>query len=129
MKIMRFEDLEIWKTSISVAKDIYNISSKKTFFKDFSLRDQIRRAIVSVSSNIAEGFEKNNNNELIHYLKISKGSLGEVRSQLYIALTLNYVNKPEFDILNNNLLNLASQLGKFISYLSQKRRNREFLTH
>lgn len=126
---MRFEDLEIWKTSISVAKDIYNISSKKTFFKDFSLRDQIRRAIVSVSSNIAEGFEKNNNNELIHYLKISKGSLGEVRSQLYIALTLNYVNKPEFDILNNNLLNLASQLGKFISYLSQKRRNREFLTH
>lgn len=63
MKIEKFEDLEIWKLSLKITKDIYDLTSKGKFAKDFGLRDQIRRAIVSVSSNIVEGFEKNNNNE------------------------------------------------------------------
>ncbi len=72
MKIKKFEDLEIWKLSLKIAKEIYNLTSKKEFSKDFELKSQIRRAIISVSSNIVEGFEKNNNNEFIY--KIFKNS-------------------------------------------------------
>jgi four helix bundle protein len=83
MRITRFEDLKIWQIALKITKEIYEITNKKEFSKDFSLRDQIRRAIISDSSNIVEGFEKNNNNEFIRFLKIAKGSIGEVRNQLY----------------------------------------------
>ena len=104
------------------------MTAKVRFAKDFGLRDQIRRAIISVSSNIVEGFEKKNNNEFIRFLKISKGSVGEVRNQLYIALTVNYMAKSEFESLNRELIDLSNQIGSFINYLVTKRRNKEFLT-
>ena len=126
MKIRKFEELNIWKISLKITKDIYDLTAKKDFSKDFALRDQIRRAIISVSSNIVEGFEKNNNNEFIRYLKIAKGSVGEARNQLYIALAVGYITKNEFEHSNNELEKLASQIGKFISYLIEKRKNREF---
>lgn len=128
MKINHFEDLEVWKLSIEVTKEIYSITGNKSFAKDFGLKDQIRRATVSISSNIAEGFEKNNNNEFIRYLKISKGSAGEVRSQLYIARMLNYISEEEFGKINESVHMLSNQIGKFMSYLENKRKNREFLT-
>ena len=128
MKITKFEDLKIWKLSLKGTKTIYDLTSKGKFSKDFGLRDQIRRAIISVSSNIVEGFEKNNNNEFVRFLKISKGSLGEVRNQLYIALAVNYITKSEFDILNKELIDLSNQIGSFINYLVTKRKNKEFLT-
>ena len=103
MKILRFDDLEIWKISIEIALEIYKLSNKGKFLKDFGLRDQIRRAIVSVSSNIAEGFEMGNNNDLIRFLRIAKGSTGEVRSQLFIALKLNYITNNEFSNIDNKL--------------------------
>lgn len=128
MKITKFEDLEIWKLSLKITKDIYNLTAKKEFSKDFGLRDQIRRAIVSVSSNIVEGFEKNNNNELIRFLKIAKGSAGETRNQLYIALAVNYITQQEFDKTNKDLEDLANQIGGFIVYLEKKRKDKEFIT-
>jgi four helix bundle protein len=128
MKIQRFEDLKIWKLSLKITKDIYDLTNKKEFSKDFSLKDQIRRAIISISSNIVEGFEKNNNNEFIRFLKIAKGSVGEVRNQLYIALAVNYISEQEFDKINKELEDLASQIGGFIVYLENKRKNKEFLT-
>lgn len=67
------------------------------FNKDFKLRDQVRGAIISVSSNIVEGFEKNNNNEFIRFFKIAKGSVGEVRNQLFIALAVGYISQAQFD--------------------------------
>lgn len=127
MKINRFEELRIWKLSLKITKSIYDITSKREFAKDFGLRDQIRRAIVSVSSNIVEGFEKNNNNEFIRFLKISKGSVGEVRNQLHIALTINYITQIEFDNLYKETEDLSKQLGGFISYLEAKRKNRQFI--
>jgi four helix bundle protein len=127
MKINKFEDLSIWKLSLKLTKDIYDITSKKEFYKDFSLKDQLRRAIIAVSSNIVEGFEKNNNNEFIRFLKIAKGSTGEVRNQIYICKEINYINLIEFKNLNNNLQNLANQIGGFIYYLVKKRSNKEFL--
>jgi len=123
MKINRFEDLRVWQLALKATKEIYDITTKKEFAKDFSLKDQIRRAIVSVSSNIVEGFEKNTNNEFIRFLKIAKGSLGEVRNQLYIALAVNYIDKKEFNRLNEELIDLANQIGKFISYLQKRKIN------
>ena len=127
MKIRRFEELGIWKLSLKITKRIYDLTAKKEFSKDFSLRDQIRKAIISVSSNIVEGFEKNNNNEFIRFLKIGKGSAGEVRKQLYIALAVGYIAKREFDEVNKYLEDLAGQIVGFIQYLEKKRKNKEFL--
>jgi four helix bundle protein len=123
MKITKFEDLKIWQLALKITKEIYDITSKKDFSRDFGLRDQIRKAIISVSSNIVEGFEKNNNNEFMRFLRIAKGSVGEVRNQLYIALAVNYITKQEFDELDNQLTDLANQVGKFISYLQSQKTN------
>src|SRR5260221_14703006 len=103
MTIRHFEDLEIWKLSLLMAKEIYNLTLKNDFAKDYGLRDQIRRAVVSVSSNIAEGFERNNNNEFIYFLKIAKGSNGEVRSQIYIAQYVGYISEDELNTFNLRL--------------------------
>lgn len=126
MKYTKFEEMGVWKLSLKVTKEVYDLTAKGGFSKDFGLRDQIRRAIVSVSSNIVEGFEKNNNNEFIRFLKIAKGSVGEVRNQLCIALAVGYIVENEFNNLNVELENLAGQIGGFIMYLSKKRENGEF---
>jgi len=122
MRINNFKDLKIWRLALLITKEIYDLSSKKEFGRDFGLRDQIRRAIVSVSSNIVEGFEKNNNNEFIRYLKITKGSIGEVRNQLEIAHIVGYITKDELSNTDEKLLDLAAQTGGFIKYLETKRR-------
>jgi len=122
MRITKFEDLNIWKLSLKITKLIYDISANRFFIRDFGLKDQIRRAVVSISSNIVEGFEKNNNNEFIRYLKIAKGSIGEVRNQLIIAKEINYISLIEFDNINKLLLDLANQTGSFISYLEKTRK-------
>lgn len=127
MKINKFEELNIWKLALKITKEIYDLTAKKEFSKDFCLRDQIRKAIISVSSNIVEGFEKNNNNEFIRFLKIAKGSAGEVRNQLYIALAVGYITNQEFERVNKELEDLAGQIGGFIVYLEKKRKNKEFI--
>lgn len=119
MKIKKFEELPIWKLSLKITKDIYDVSSVGKWNKDFGLRDQVRRAVISVSSNIVEGFEKNNNNEFVRFLRIAKGSVGEVRNQLYIALSINYINQNEFDNINKHLEELARQVGGLIVYLKE----------
>ncbi len=127
MKINRFEELNIWKLSLRITKEIYDLTAKREFSRDFGLRDQVRRAMISVSSNIVEGFEKRNNNEFIRFLKIAKGSVGETRNQLYIALAVNYIIKQEFEESNKELEELANQIGSFINYLERKRNNKEFI--
>ena len=122
MKYRKFEELPIWKESIDLTKYIYDLSSSGKWAKDFGLRDQIRRAIISISSNIVEGFEKSNNNELIRYLRIAKGSAGEVRNQLHIAQVLSYISRSEFESANQNLNKLAADIGGFIVYLEGYRK-------
>lgn len=128
MKVNRFEDLEIWQLSIEASTKVYKITQNEKFRKDYGLSDQVRRAVVSVSSNIAEGFERNNNNEFIHYLKIAKGSAGEVRSQLLIAFKLEYLTSDGYNEISAFLLLLSSKIGKFIKYLTTVRKNDEFKT-
>ena len=128
MKIEKFEDLNIWKLALKITKLVYDISANSSFAKDFGLKDQIRRAIISVSANIVEGFEKNNNNEFVRFLKIAKGSTGETRNHLYIALCVGYINKDQFEEINNDLLVLIKQIGKFIVYLEEIKKEKKFIT-
>ncbi|HBD24710.1 MAG: four helix bundle protein [Candidatus Zambryskibacteria bacterium RIFOXYD1_FULL_40_13] len=93
MKIERFEDIIAWQKGKMLAVDIYECFKP---CKDFSFRDQIQRAVISISNNIAEGFERQSNKELSKFLFIAKGSCAEVRSMLYIALELKYITKKDF---------------------------------
>lgn len=122
MKIKNFEDLDIWKLALLITKQIYDLSAKKDFSRDFGLSNQIRRAVVSISSNIVEGFEKSNNNEFVRYLRISKGSVGEVRNQLEIAKTVGYINEKELEDIDKRLIELAAQIGGFIKYLEMHKK-------
>ena len=94
MKIERFEDIIAWQKAQALASSIYSVFSS---CKDYGFKDQIQRASISVMNNISEGFERETNNDFKHFLFIAKGSCGEVRSMLYIAKTLNYINKEQFD--------------------------------
>lgn len=127
MKYKKFEELPIWVLSLKITKVIYDLTANLKWSKDFGLRDQIRRAVVSISSNIVEGFEKSNNNEFCRFLRISKGSVGEVRNQLHIALAVNYIAKEEFNNINKELEELASQIGGLIIYLENNKKNKSVI--
>ncbi|MFC2095151.1 four helix bundle protein [Candidatus Bipolaricaulota bacterium] len=116
-KVERFEDLSVWQTSRKVVSVIYDVTAVGVFSRDFSLRDQIRRAAVSVPSNIAEGFSRHSNKEFIQYLFIAKGSAAEVQSQLYIALDQEYISQEQFDEIYKQMETVARQVSRFITYL------------
>jgi four helix bundle protein len=117
MKVNSFEDLQVWKDSRILVKSIYQITSDGKFSKDFGLREQIQRAAVSIMNNIAEGFERNNNKDYIKFLGYSKGSAGEVRSMLYVAIDLGYISHENFSSLHQLSVNIITQLSNFIKYL------------
>ena len=126
MKINNFESLQIWKEGTQLTKLIYSLTKTKPFSSDLGIRFQIQRATVSISSNIVEGFEKGNNNEFIRYLRIAKGSVGEVRNQLYLAYIVEYIDETTYSELTSKATSLSKQIGGFISYLEDKRRKGEF---
>ncbi len=128
MRINNFQDLEIWRISTEVAILVYKISNNAKFAKDFGLKDQIRRAVVSISSNIAEGFEMSNNNDFIRYLRIAKGSAGEARTQLFLSFELEYISSKEFKEIDEELALLSAKIGKFTTYLINKKNSKEFAT-
>ena len=118
-RIERFEDIEGWKKGRELRKSIYAHSRRGEFARDFSLRDQIRRAALSVTSNIAEGFERGGNREFIQFLSDAKGSCGEVRDQLYTALDESYVTQAEFERLYEMALETSRLISGFMRYLQQ----------
>jgi four helix bundle protein len=117
--IKTFEELEAWQKARKLSNDIYDKTSNGTFSKDFSLKDQINRSSGSVIDNIAEGFERGGNKEFIQFLSYSKGSCGEVRSQLYRAKDRNHITEEEFEILMGQSTELGKQIGGFMKYLSE----------
>ncbi len=90
----KFEDIKAWQKSRELTNEIYEATAQGDFARDFGLKDQIRRAAVSIMSNIAEGFERSGTGEFVQFLAIAKGSSGEVRSQLYVALDQQYLSCP-----------------------------------
>lgn len=99
----KFEDIKAWQKARELTKQIYEITSNQSFCKDFGLRDQIRRASVSIMANIAEGFGRKSNKEFANFLVISHGSTAETQSHLYIALDLNYISQEKFAELYQQL--------------------------
>ncbi len=113
MGVNRFEDLIAWQKSRELVKHIYQITNTGDFSRDYGLRDQIRRASVSIMSNIAEGFERGSQADFHRFLVIAKASCAEVRSQLYIALDIGYLSEQEF----KQLMAKASEVSRVIGGL------------
>jgi len=112
-KIERFEELIAWQKARELTAAIYRMSRQGSFAKDFGLCGQIQRAAVSTMSNIAEGFERGGRGEFHQFLSTAKGSCGEVRSQLYVALDVGYINQSIF----NQLLGQAEEVGRIVGGL------------
>jgi four helix bundle protein len=119
MTINRFEDLDVWKNARELCKKIKLISDTTTLAKDYSLKDQILRSCGSCMDNIAEGFERDGNKEFINFLYISKGSLGETRSQVHRSFDYGHLDQQRYDELLKTCLNLSAQLSNFITYLEK----------
>lgn len=117
--IERFEDLEAWKLALELTGLVYACSGTGNFGRDFALRDQIRRASISIVSNIAEGFERDGDKEFIQFLSMAKGSCGEVRAQLYLALDQQYISEALFKELTTKAIQLSRVISGLIRYLRQ----------
>jgi four helix bundle protein len=116
----RFEELEVWQHAKGLTNLIYRLSSSNSFAYDFGLRDQMRRAAVSIMSNIAEGFERQTQALFIQFLGRAKGSAGELRTQLYVTLEQKYITSDEFKV-SYSLAELCSkQLARLIQYLESQ---------
>jgi four helix bundle protein len=111
VRVRRFEDLIVWQKSRDLSVDIYRVTGHGEFARDYGLRDQIRRAAVSVMSNIAEGFGRYSRNELRQFLSIARGSVSEVRCQLYLARELNYIVQQDHDRLHELCLEIGRMLA------------------
>lgn len=128
-KIEKFEDILTWQKARELTREIYRFSRQGEFAKDFALRDQIRRAVISITSNIAEGFERGGTKEFVQFLGYAKGSSGEVRSQLYVALDESYLKEQEWQNLHNRCLEISRLLDGFIKYLQQTEiKGRKFIS-
>lgn len=120
-KLDKFEDMDAWKLARALTAKIYGFAKTGEFAKDFGLRDQICRAAVSITSNIAEGFERRTDKSLQQFLSIAKGSAGELRSQLYVALDMGYISQDQFDDAYQDALRIGKMLSGFIAYLGTSR--------
>ena len=115
--IRRFEDLESWKQARQLTKMVYGCSDNGRFTKDYGLKNQIRRAAVSIMANIAEGFGRGGNKEFIQFLSTARGSVSEVQSQLYVALDVGYITTHEFEELYSQSTTTSNAISGFIRYL------------
>ncbi len=120
-RIERFEDFIAWQKARVLTAEVYKVTDEGRFAKDFGLRDQIRRAAVSVMSNIAEGFERGRTTEFHQYLSIAKASCAEVRSQFYVALDAGYMNQETFDKLMRQAIEVGQIIGRLRASVERKR--------
>jgi four helix bundle protein len=115
--IERFEDLECWKAGRRLRREAYRFTRLKAFAADYALVGQIRRAAQSVTANIAEGFEREGNREFIQFLSQAKGSVGEVKDEIYTALDENYITQTDFDSAYTLAEDTTRLIGGLMSYL------------
>jgi four helix bundle protein len=117
-KVECFEDLFIWQKGIEFVKEIYLITEKKGLKNDFGLKEQMRRAVVSIPTNIAEGFERRSRKEYLNFLNIAKGSTGEIRSLLYVAFEVGYIDDAEHKHLREKAKFLSGSILNHIKSIS-----------
>jgi len=118
-KLKRFEEMSMWVSARGLVKDIYIVSKTPLFFRDYGLRDQIRRASISIASNIAEGFESQSNPIFCRFLSSARGSAAEVRAQLYLALDLGYISGPDFAEISSQAESISRQITGLLNYLKK----------
>ena len=118
-KIQKFEDIVAWQKARELTREVYAHSKTGAFAKDFGLKDQIQRASVSIMGNVAEGYDRGGDKEFIQFLSVSKGSCGEVKSDLYVALDQQYINPIQFNQLYNSADEVGRLLAGFMVYLKQ----------
>jgi len=116
-KVERFEDFDIWKKARIIVNDIYDITSANYFNRDYSLKDQIRRAAISIMLNIAEGYARKTNKEFVQFLIYAHGSVSEIQSALYIALDRKYISDKNFSDLYNKCSEESKMTMGLIKYL------------
>ncbi len=122
--IKSFEDLDIWKKAQDLGALIYDLCEiNKKIATDFSFKDQIKRAALSISNNIAEGFEYNNNNDFYRFLRFAKGSCGEVRNCLLFSIRVHYANIENIEDYLSLCKTLGSQIGSLMKYIKTKKLN------
>ena len=117
-KIECFEGLLIWQKAIEFAKDIYLLTERNGIKTDFGLKGQLRSAAVAISTNIAEGFERRSRKEYLNFLNISKASSGEVRSLLYLACEVGYLDKSEHDVLREKSRFLSGSIANHMKSIA-----------
>jgi len=118
--IEKFEDIKAWQEARELLKSIYEITSKGNFSRDWELKNQIRRSTVSVMSNIAEGFDRSSDKELIQFLRIATGSCSELKSQLYVALDQKYITNELFRDIYQKAIEVTKLVNGFIRYLKKR---------
>jgi four helix bundle protein len=114
---MSFKELKVWQEARDLAVDIYKIVNENKFSREFSLKDQIIRSVVSISSNIAEGYERTTDKEFLRYLDIATGSLSERRTQIDIAASIKYLNQADFIRIED----LCCKIGAMMTNLKKAR--------
>ncbi|HRZ08278.1 MAG TPA: four helix bundle protein [Gemmatimonadales bacterium] len=122
VKVRHFEELVVWQRARELTKGVYQVSGKGPFARDFGLRDQLRRAAVSVMANIAEGFERGGRKEFHQFLSVGKASCAEVRSGLYVALDAGYVTQQEFATLLGHAEAIGRMLGRMRRSVAAQRK-------
>ncbi|MBI4726103.1 four helix bundle protein [candidate division TA06 bacterium] len=115
----RFEDINAWQKARELTKSVYMITKESIFYRDQGLREQIRRASISVMSNIAEGFGRGGKREFIQFLSIAKGSVTEIQSHLYVALDMGYINQQIFDKMYKAAEDINCMIYGLMSYLQK----------
>ena len=115
-----FEEMEVQQSSIELCTEVYQITKNELFNKDFGLKDQIRRSSVSISSNIAEGSERESVKSFLCFLYIARGSCAELKTQLLIAKNLDYISLNDFEKIDEKANSIGKQLNGFIKYLKTK---------
>lgn len=118
-KVESFEDLRVWQKGIQLVKQIYIITNEGKLSKDFGLKDQLRRASVSIPTNVAEGFERRSRKEYVNFLNIAKGSAGELRSLLRVALEVDYIEQSTYSQLNDQAMELSRMLFNQIQSINR----------
>ena len=117
MSAKQFEDLPVWRDSRVLVNEISRIGKKSTFSKKYSFRNHLERTAISIMANIAEGYERDGDNEFAQFLSQAKGSAGELRSHLYVALDLDFIGTEEFNSISQKVISISKQLSALISYI------------
>ena len=121
-KPKRFEDLEVWRCSRQLFRAVDETTRSGSLAKDFGLRDQMRSSAISIVSNIAEGFERDGDQEFMQFLSVAKGSCGELRAQLYLAMDADHIDQHTFRQLHASAVSVSRQLSGLVSYLHKRKK-------